>query len=95
MNISETTRNSFNSYEEINEIPDDDDKPFNIFEYIGRPTAEREVRRKQDLKTMKRMGKMDALKMLMMIAGDSWETDLVMGSQEEVEGGHSGMIIMC
>ena len=53
------------------------------------------MRRKQDLKTMKRMGKMDALKMLMMIAGDSWETDLVMGSREEVEGGHSGMIIMC
>ena len=74
----------------LNEVPDE--KPFNIFEYIGRPTAEREVRKKQDMKG-KKMGKMDALKMLMSIAGDSWEKDLLMGSKDDkMSGGHSGTL---
>ena len=32
---------------------------------------------------MKKMGKMDALKILMKIAGDHWERDLMMGSKAE------------
>ena len=72
----------------VNEVSEE--KPFNIFEYIGRPTAEREVRKKQDMKG-KKMGKMDALKMLMSIAGDSWEKDLLMGSKDDkMSGGHTG-----
>ena len=69
------------------------DKPFNIFEYIGRPTAEREARHKVDGGDMKKMGKMDALRILMSIAGDHWEKDLLMGSHDDVSnkaGGASG-----
>ena len=76
-----------------NLVEDDEDKPFNIFEYIGRPTAEREVRRKVNGE-MKKMGKVDALRILMTIAGDTWEQDLVMGSKDDgsAYGGHAGQI---
>ena len=59
------------------------DKPFNIFEYISRPTSNRQARQKVNTKKMKKMGKMDALKILMKIAGDHWERDLMMGSKAE------------
>ena len=78
-----------------NNIPtenQDQDQPFNIFEYIGRPTAEREVRKK--LNNMagsgKKMGKMEALNMLMSIAGDHWEKDLLMGQKDDNSDGLSG-----
>ena len=76
-----------------NLVEDDEDKPFNIFEYIGRPTAEREVRKKVSGE-MKKMGKVDALRILMTIAGDTWEQDLVMGSKDDgsASGGHAGQI---
>merc|ERR1711953_1397284 len=59
------------------------DKPFNIFEYISRPTSNRQARKKVNTKKIKKMGKMDALKILMKIAGDHWERDLMMGSKAE------------
>ena len=65
------------------------DKDFNIFEYIGRPTADRGVRKKQT-GDKKRMGKLDALSILMSIAGASWEKDLVMGSKNEAGAGNTG-----
>ena len=65
------------------------DKEFNIFEYIGRPTADRGVRKKQN-GDKKRMGKLDALSILMSIAGASWEKDLVMGSKNEAGAGNTG-----
>ena len=65
------------------------DKEFNIFEYIGRPTADRGVRKKQN-GDKKRMGKVDALSILMSIAGASWEKDLVMGSKNEAGAGNTG-----
>ena len=69
---------------------EDDSKPFNIFEYIGRPTADRGVRRKQNGGDKRRMGKLDALRVLMTIAGDSWERDLLMGSKGGSGAGNSG-----
>ena len=66
-------------------------KGCNICEYIGRPTAVRGVRKKQS-GDKKRMGKMDALRALMSIAGDSWEKDLVMGSKNEAGAGNTGML---
>ena len=85
--------NSFVEPVNNNLVEDDEDKPFNIFEYIGRPTAEREVRRKVNGE-MKKMGKVDALRILMTIAGDTWEQDLVMGSKDDgsASGGHAGQI---
>jgi len=79
-----------------NLVEDDEDKPFNIFEYIGRPTAEREVRKKVSGE-MKKMGKVDALRILMTIAGDTWEQDLVMGSKDDgsASGGHAGSNFDC
>jgi len=75
----------------------DQDQPFNIFEYIGRPTAEREVRKK--LNNMagsgKKMGKMEALNMLMSIAGDHWEKDLLMGQKDDNSDGLSGTNFVC
>ena len=62
---------------------EDDSKPFNIFEYIGRPTAERGVRHKLSGDTARKMGKLDALRILMSIAGDTWEKDLLLGAGEE------------
>ena len=41
---------------------EDDGKPFNIFEYIGRPTAERGVRHKLSGDSARKMGKLDALR---------------------------------
>ena len=40
------------------------------------------------------MGRMDALRILMTIAGDTWEQDLVMGSKDDgsASGGHAGQI---
>ena len=64
-------------------VSQNNDKPFNIFEYISRPTANRGVRQKISPGKMGKMGKMDALKILMKIAGDDWERDLVMGAKEE------------
>ena len=64
-------------------VTDTNDKPFNIFEYISRPTSNRQARQKVNTKKMKKMGKMDALKILMKIAGDHWERDLMMGSKTE------------
>ena len=66
------------------------DNDFNIFEYIGRPTADRGVRRKQNGGDKRRMGKLDALRVLMTIAGDSWERDLLMGSKGGSGAGNSG-----
>lgn len=70
------------------------DKEFNIFEYIGRPTADRGVRKKQN-GDKKRMGKLDALSILMSIAGASWEKDLVMGSKNEAGAGNTGSSFVC
>lgn len=64
-------------------VTNTNDKPFNIFEYISRPTSNRQARQKVNTKKMKKMGKMDALKILMKIAGDHWERDLMMGSKAE------------
>ena len=78
-----------------NNLVEDEDKPFNIFEYIGRPTAEREVRKKiNGERSGKKMGRLDALQILMTIAGDTWEQDLVMGSKDDgsASGGHAGQI---
>ena len=69
---------------------EDDGKPFNIFEYIGRPTAERGVRHKLSGDTARKMGKLDALRILMSIAGDSWEKDLLLGAREEGRGAGQG-----
>lgn len=67
------------------------DKEFNIFEYIGRPTSDRGVRKKQS-GDKKKMGRLDALSILMSIAGASWEEDLVMGSKNEAGAGNTGML---
>ena len=64
-------------------VTDTNDKQFNIFEYISRPTSDRRARQKVSPTKMSKMGKMDALKILMKIAGDDWEKDLVMGAKEE------------
>ena len=69
---------------------EDDSKPFNIFEYIGRPTAERGVRHKLSGDTARKMGKLDALRILMSIAGDTWEKDLLLGAREEGRGAGQG-----
>ena len=69
---------------------EDDSKPFNIFEYIGRPTAERGVRHKLSGDTARKMGKLDALRILMSIAGDTWEEDLLLGAGEEGRGAGQG-----
>jgi len=81
-----------------NNLVEDEDKPFNIFEYIGRPTAEREVRKKiNGERSGKKMGRLDALQILMTIAGDTWEQDLVMGSKDDgsASGGHAGSSFDC
>jgi len=71
------------------------DNDFNIFEYIGRPTADRGVRRKQNGGDKRRMGKLDALRVLMTIAGDSWERDLLMGSKGGSGAGNSDTSFVC